>query len=283
MTQKKTKSTKAAKKTRKMRILLTNDDGIEAPGLDVLEKIATDLTDDVWIVAPEHDNSGASHSLTLAEPLRMREIGKRRYAVKGTPTDCVIMGVRYLLKDDLPDLVLSGVNRGQNLADDVNYSGTVAGAIEGTLLGVPSIALSLAVGNYEHGTPIWETPMEHGSDLVRKLLDAGWPEGVVLNVNFPDCQPGQVKGMVATTQGLRDTALLDIDDRMDTRGRAYYWIGIAKRGDKPPKGTDLWAIRSNLISVTPLCLDFTDRGARDALAEVLGSEGAKGKSSKVST
>ena len=125
-----------------MRILLTNDDGIEAPGLDVLEKIASDLTDDVWVVAPETDNSGASHSLTLAEPLRMRELGKRHYAIKGTPTDCVIMGVRFLLQDQPPDLVLSGVNRGQNLADDVTYSGTVAGAIQGTLLGVPSIAMS---------------------------------------------------------------------------------------------------------------------------------------------
>ena len=176
------------------------------------------------------------------------------------------------MKDEPPDLVLSGVNRGQNLADDVNYSGTVAGAIEGTLLGVPSIALSLALGNYDHGTPIWETPMHHGADLLHKLLDAGWPEGTVLNVNFPDCQPDEVKGMVATVQGLRDTALLDIDDRMDTRGKAYYWIGITKRGANPPKGTDLWAVRANLISVTPLCLDYTDRATLDELAAVLGEK-----------
>ena len=161
-----------------MRILLTNDDGIEAPGLGVLEKIATDLTDDVWVVAPETDNSGASHSLTLAEPLRMRDLGKRHFAVKGTPTDCVIMGVRFLLRDQPPDLVLSGVNRGQNLADDVTYSGTVAGAIQGTLLGVPSIAMSLVCGPVETGKevrepPIWETPMHHGSELVRKLLELG--------------------------------------------------------------------------------------------------------------
>ena len=252
-----------------MRILLTNDDGIEAPGLDVLEKIATDLTDDVWVVAPETDQSGAAHALTLAEPLRMRELGKRHYAVKGTPTDCVIMGVRFLLREQPPDLVLSGVNRGQNLADDVNYSGTVAGAIEGTLLGVPSMALSLALGSYDTGTPIWETPMRHGAKLVRKLLDAGWPDGTVLNVNFPDCEPEAVKGMCATVQGLRDTDLLDIDDRLDTRGKAYYWIGIAKRSAKPPKGTDLWAVRSNLISVTPLCLDYTDQKARAKLAKVL--------------
>ena len=273
MIQKKKAPVKASKKKSKMRILITNDDGIEAPGLDVLEKIATDITDDVWVVAPETDNSGASHSLTLAEPLRMRELGKRRYAVKGTPTDCVIMGVRFLLKDAPPDLVLSGVNRGQNLADDVNYSGTVAGAIEGTLLGVPSIAMSLALGSYDHGMPIWETPMHHGADLLRKLLDAGWPEGVVLNVNFPDCAPDQVKGMAATVQGLRDTALLDIDDRMDTRGKAYYWIGIAKRSPNPPKGTDLWAVRANLISVTPLCLDYTDRAARATLAGALSGKG----------
>src|SRR4030067_2661285 len=129
-----------------MRILITNDDGIGAPGLDVLEKIATDLTDDVWVVAPETDQSGASHSLTLAEPLRMRELAQRHYAVKGTPTDCVIMGVRFLLRQQPPDLVMSGVNRGQNLADDITYSGTVAGALQGGLLCVPSVAMSLVIG-----------------------------------------------------------------------------------------------------------------------------------------
>ncbi len=262
-----------------MRILLTNDDGIEAAGLDVLEKIATDLTDDVWVVAPETDNSGASHSLTLAEPLRMRDLGKRHYAVKGTPTDCVIMGVRFLLRDQPPDLILSGVNRGQNLADDVTYSGTVAGAIQGTLLGVPSIAMSFVCGSVETGKevrepPIWETPMQHGGELVRKLLDSGWPEGVVINVNFPSCEPGAVKGTVATLQGQRDPGLLRIEDRFDTRGRAYYWIGIERRRAEPPEGTDLWAVRSNLISVTPLCLDYTDQATRKRLASVLGAEPA---------
>ena len=199
----------------------------------------------------------------------MRELGKRRYAVKGTPTDCVIMGVRYLLADNPPDLVLSGVNRGQNLADDVNYSGTVAGAIEGVMLGVPSIAMSLVTGPMETGQPIWDTPMRHGADLVRKLLKAGWPDGVVLNVNFPDCAPDAVKGMAATTQGQRDPGLLRIDDRLDTRGKPYYWVGIKRRQARPPKGTDLWAVQSGRISVTPLHLDFTDEEARRKLAEAL--------------
>jgi 5'-nucleotidase len=261
-----------------MRILLTNDDGIEAPGLDVLEKIATDLTDDVWLVAPETDNSGASHSLTLAEPLRMRELGKRRYAIKGTPTDCVIMGVRFLLRDQPPDLVISGVNRGQNLADDITYSGTVAGAIQGCLLGIPSMAMSLVTGPAEAdqgtGEPLWETPMHYGAELVRKLMRAGWPEGVVLNVNFPNCPPDAVKGMCATVQGLRDPDLFRIIDRLDARGKAYYWIGVERRRAKPPKGTDLWAVSCKQISVTPLCLDYTDQRTREKLMGVLDNREA---------
>src|SRR4029079_3425426 len=253
-----------------MRVLITNDDGIEAPGLDVLEHIANEISKDVWVVAPETDQSGASHSLTLAEPLRMRELGKRRYAVKGTPTDCVIMGVRFLLKDKPPALVLSGVNRGQNLADDVHYSCTVARAIEGVLLGVPSMALSLAIGQNETGQPLWDTPMRHGAELVRKLLKQGWPEGVVLNVNFPDCEPDAVKGMVVTSQGQRNPDLLRIEDRLDTRGKPYYWVGLERRRGKPPKRTDLWAVRSGRISVTPLQLDFTDEETRAKLATALG-------------
>jgi len=269
-----------------MRILLTNDDGIEAPGLDALEKIATDLTDDVWVVAPETDNSGASHSLTLAEPLRMRELGKHRYAIKGTPTDCVIMGVRFLLRDRPPDLVISGINRGQNLADDITYSGTVAGAIQGCLLGIPSMAMSLVTGPAEAdqgaGEPLWETPMRHGAALVRKLMQAGWPEGIVLNVNFPNCLPDAVKGACATVQGQRDPDLFRIVDRQDTRGKAYYWIGVERRRAKPPKGTDLWAVRCNLISVTPLCVDSTDKETCRKLARVLDSDTAKEPASRQS-
>jgi len=147
----------------------------------------------------------------------------------------------------------------------------VAGAIEGVMLGVPSIAMSLVTGLMETGQPIWDTPMRHGADLVRKLLEAGWPDGVVLNVNFPNCQPDAVKGMAATTQGQRDPGLLRIDARLDTRGKAYYWVGIKRRQARPPKGTDLWAVKAGRISVTPLHLDYTDEEARRKLAATLGA------------
>jgi 5'-nucleotidase len=152
----------------------------------------------------------------------------------------------------------------------VNYSGTVAGAIEAALLGIPSIAMSLVTEGFERGAPQWETPMRHGASLVRRLLEAGWPEDVVLNVNFPDCAPDEVKGMAATVQDLRSVDQVRIEDRMDTRGRAYYWIGIERRPSKPPEGTDLWAARSNLISVTPLYLNFTHEETRSRLSKVLG-------------
>ncbi len=200
-----------------MRILLTNDDGIHAEGLAVLERIARKLSDDVWVVAPETDQSGLAHSLTLSEPLRLRQIDARHFALRGTPTDCVIMGVRHVLPG-APDLVLSGVNSGANMADDVTYSGTVAGAMEGTLLGVRAIALSQ---EYEYAgdrriVP-WETAEAHAPELIGRLMEAGWPEGVLLNLNFPNCAPEEVKGVRVTAQGkLSHDARLD--ERRDGRG-----------------------------------------------------------------
>ncbi len=240
-----------------MRILITNDDGIEAPGLDVLQSIAAELSEDVWIVAPETDQSGAAHSLSLHEPLRLRRLSERVHAVKGTPTDCVVMCVRHILQDHKLDLVLSGVNGGQNVADDVTYSGTVAGAIEGTLLGIPSIALSLAV-NYEARSELkWQTPLKLGADLLRKLIKAGWPKDVMLNVNFPDREPDDVRGVEITAQGKRDPDYVRIVDRTDARGKPYYWLGFNRHLSEPEKGTDLWALREGSISVTPLHLNLT--------------------------
>ncbi len=252
-----------------MRILLTNDDGIDAPGLHALRQIAAELSDDVWVVAPETNQSGASHSLTLHEPLRMRQLDERAYAVRGTPTDCVIMAVRHILKDAPPTLVLSGVNRGANMAEDVTYSGTIAGAFEGTILGIRSIAVSLAYG-IEPGKGLrWETAIAHGPGLIRKLLAMDWDPSTTMNVNFPDCDPDKVAGIAVTQQGRRDPGMLNIDERADTWGTPYYWLAFQRRRSNAPEGTDLWAIYTNRISVTPLYLNLTHERMRTRLDEVL--------------
>jgi 5'-nucleotidase len=252
-----------------MRILLTNDDGVDSPGLHALRQIAAELSDDVWIVAPETNQSGASHSLSLHEPLRMRRIDDRAFAVRGTPTDSVIMGVRHVLKDRAPDLVLSGVNRGANMAEDVTYSGTIAGAFEGTILGIRSIALSQAYGSDAAKGPKWQTAIAHGPRLVRALLAMDWAPFSVMNVNFPDREPDDVAGTVATTQGRRDPGLLQIEERRDTWGNPYYWLAFERRRSSAAEGTDLWAVYSGRISVTPLFLDLTHTSMREALSGML--------------
>ena len=252
-----------------MRILVTNDDGINAPGLQVLSDIARDLSDDVWVVAPDTNQSGASHSLTLHEPLRCMEVGEKTFAVKGTPTDCVIMGVRHILLDTPPDLILSGVNRGSNIAEDVSYSGTVAGAIEGSLLGFRSLALSQSI-NYEKNEEIhWETARAHGPDLIRRLLDTDWNPAVLMNINFPPVAAGDVHGVLVTTQGKRDQNLLHIDERVDTWKQPYYWFNFERRRSNPNEGTDLWAIYNGLISVTPLVPNLTHVPALETLGSVM--------------
>ncbi len=262
-----------------MRILVTNDDGAGAQGLRVLTKIAQQLTDDVWVVAPEQNQSGASHALTLQVPLRYREIDERTFAVRGTPADCVIMGVRHVLKDKAPDLVLSGVNHGANLAEDVTYSGTIAGAMEGTLLGVRSIAMSLTTGFDPEGRIHWNTPLEHGAALVRKLLATEWQPGVLMNVNFPPLAPEAVGGISITTQGRRDQGGLLIDERADTWGDPYFWIGFERRRSDPPEGTDLWAIANGLISITPLSMNLTHAATRKTLSAVFEDATAAAKTS----
>ena len=252
-----------------MRILLTNDDGIDSPGLHALRDIANQLSDDVWVVAPETNQSGASHSLSLHEPLRLRKLEERAFAVRGTPTDSVIMGVRHILKDKAPDLVLSGINRGANMAEDVTYSGTIAGAFEGTILGIRSIALSQAFG-FESGKAVrWQTGLAHGPALLRKLLALEWPPSSVMNINFPDREPDNVAGTMVTTQGRRDPGLLNIDERHDTWGNPYYWLAFERRRSNAQEGTDLAAVYAGFISVTPLCLDLTHQAMRGALEQAL--------------
>jgi len=257
-----------------MRILITNDDGIHAPGLAVLERIAAELADEVIVVAPEMDQSGVAHSLSVNDPLRLRKISDTRFAVKGTPTDCVIMGLKHLLEDKTVDLVLSGVNSGQNIAEDVTYSGTIAGAIEGTILGVPSIALSQAYGRHAYGGTggregiRWDCGEAHGAAVIRKVLAAGFDKDVVINVNFPACAPEEVEGIAATVQGRRDAQIVRIDPRFDGRGNPYYWIAFGRNNYKVGPGTDLEALAQRRISVTPLKLDLTDEPTVTRYAQI---------------
>ena len=252
-----------------MRILLTNDDGIHAEGLKVLERVARQLSDDVWVVAPDSDQSGLAHSLTLSNPLRLRKLDERHFALRGTPTDCVIMAVREVL-DRKPDLVLSGINVGANIADDITYSGTVAGAIEGALQGIRSIALSQL---YDYADPEavvpWEVGETYGPKLIRQLIEAELPAGTFLNVNFPRCAPSDVQGVEVTCQGKLDFGL-EVEKRADGRGLPYYWLRFGERIKTFTEGTDLHAIDAGRISVTPLKVDTTDHAARDSVSRALG-------------
>ncbi|MEZ5872128.1 MAG: 5'/3'-nucleotidase SurE [Nitratireductor sp.] len=252
-----------------MRILLTNDDGVHAPGLAVLERIARKLSDDVWIVAPETDQSGLAHSLTLNEPLRLRKIGSQHFALKGTPTDCVIMGVRELM-DSPPDLLLSGVNSGQNAADDVTYSGTVAGAMEGALLGIRSIALSQAFtfSDGERSVP-WQTAETHAPELIERLMSCEVPPRTLINVNFPNCQPDEVEGVEITGQGSYTHGLY-MEKRHDGRGFPYYWLRFGRDVPEQKHGADIVALANRMISVTPLKLDLTHEAFRSELAAKFG-------------
>jgi 5'-nucleotidase len=237
------------------RILLVNDDGIDAEGLKILEELALRLTDDICVVAPDEEKSGFSHAVSMTVPVRMRKIDDRHYAVKGTPTDCALLGIHELMRDRPPTVLLSGVNRGANLADDVIYSGTAAAAMEGALLGIRSIALSqvFTAGGEVH----WETARRHGLPVLEKLLNCDWEPGGFVNVNFPDVAPDQVAGVRVTLQGRRPPGSFTPVRRIDERNVPYYWIKLSYRtGDLEPGG-DLQAIAENAISVTPLQMDLT--------------------------
>lgn len=248
-----------------MRILLSNDDGILGPGLTILEKIAHTLTDDVWVVAPELDQSGASHSLTLRDPLRIREISQKKFAVNGTPTDCVMIGVNHIMKDLKPDVVLSGVNYGANLAEDITYSGTVAAAMEATLFGIPAIALSQVV---TYGQPAhWATAEHHAPSILKQLLSQPFSENVLININFPNAPLADIKGIRLTTQGQRHIED-ELEERTDPRGKKYYWIGAINYNGIGDHGTDLEAIAHNYISVTPLTLNLTHHQTLETLENV---------------
>jgi 5'-nucleotidase len=252
-----------------MRILVTNDDGIHAPGLVALEAIAAELSDDIWVVAPAEEQSGAGHSLTLSQPVRMRELSPRRYAVRGTPTDCVMLALGAVLEAHKPDLILSGVNRGGNLAEDVTYSGTVSAAMEGCLAGIRSIALSQVMMNYTAGEEDFSTASTHGADVIRRILQIDWPQGVLMNINFPPVLAQDVAGVRITEQGFRDYGNIHLVKRTDPRGFPYYWHGFGKEKPAPGHLTDLMAMHEAHISVTPLHLDMTHHQTLAALRAVM--------------
>jgi len=248
------------------RILVSNDDGIAAEGLAVLERIARSLSNDVWVVAPVLEQSGTGHSLTLHHPLRPVKIGDKRYTVSGTPTDCVMVAINHIMKDHKPDLVLSGVNVGANLGEDVHYSGTVAAALEGALLGFPAIALSQVLTKIDNIH--WATAERFAPDMIRRISAQGWHRNVLININFPDLPPESVKGIIVARQGKHKIGD-DLVVRDDPRGREYLWIGSRRTADVSAAGTDLKAIADGYISVTPLNVDLTHQPTMDALKAAL--------------
>lgn len=253
-----------------MRILITNDDGIHAPGFAALEEIASSLSDDVWAIAPADEQSGAGHSLTLTRPIRLRQLGERRYAVNGTPTDSVMMALAHVMKDRPPDLILSGVNRGANLAEDVTYSGTVSAAMEGALAGIRSIALSQLYPREAMGDSVpFDTSIQWGNRVLRAILDTPPEKGVLLNINFPAIPADMVRGVRVCRQGMRDYGRLQVTERRDPRGYRYYWFGLAPTVETPAHQTDLEAVADGYIAITPLQLDLTHHAGLPGLTQAL--------------
>jgi 5'-nucleotidase len=250
---------------KRARILVSNDDGIHSPGLSALERIARSMSPDVWVIAPESEQSASGHSLTLTVPLRVRKVAPRRFAVNGTPTDCVLLGIRHILGERRPDLVLSGVNSGGNLGEDITYSGTVAAAMEATLLGIPAIALSQARANGQ--PPRWRTSSAHAGKVIARLAATEWPRNVLINVNFPDVAAKDVAGIAVTCQGRRKIGEM-LTNGVDPRGNPYIWIGTERDEDASFPGSDLQAVHAGRISITPLCLDLTHTTTMSDLTKV---------------
>ncbi|WP_379552168.1 5'/3'-nucleotidase SurE [Qipengyuania sp. DGS5-3] len=250
-----------------MRILLTNDDGINAPGLEVLEEIARELSDDIWVCAPSEEQSGAGHSLTLNEPVRLRQHGERRFSVSGTPTDSVMMALRKVMPD-APDLILSGVNRGANLGDDITYSGTVSAAIEGALAGIRSIALSQVYSREGMADAVpFDAAREWGTRVITPLLDIPLAERTLINVNFPPIPANAVKGIRPVRQGFHDYSRGSLVEGKDPRGYDYFWFGLHAIEHTLDHGTDLEAIAEGYVAVTPLQLDLTHHQSLGTLAD----------------
>jgi 5'-nucleotidase len=258
------------------RILLVNDDGIDAPGMQVLEQAARQISDDVWVVAPDSNCSGASHSLSIGSQMRIYQRDERHFAVRATPTECAMLAIHQLMVDTPPTLCLSGINRGPNLAEDTAYSGTIAAAREATQLGVPAIAMSQVFAPGEKDFTIgedrkihWETSERWCARLLRHLLQEPLDPGVFLNVNFPGVTPDEVEGVRITIQGQRPPGCYVPEPMTDERGERYYRIMLAYRDGDPHPDSDIRAIADNFISVTPLKLDLSALEYRERLIGVM--------------
>ncbi|UFH51320.1 5'/3'-nucleotidase SurE [Pseudomonas sp. KNUC1026] len=249
------------------RILISNDDGIDAPGLAALETVAAQLAEQVWVVAPDHDQSGVSHAISLHSPLRVTQRGEQRYSVSGTPADCVAMAVGELMPEP-PQLVLSGINKGANLGVETVFSGTVGAAMAALLLGLPAIALSQAFSRRD--AVRWETARTLAPGVIRQLWAAGWSKDVCLNVNFPDVAAHEAKPLQVTRQGLGRMHGLEVTARTDLREQAYYWLSISRQLHDDTPDSESAVIAGGGIAVTPLQFERTGHGAREALAARLG-------------
>ena len=246
------------------RVMLTNDDGIDAPGMTVLEEIAAQVAREVWVIAPEHDQSGQSHAISLHHALRISQRGDRRFGITGTPGDCAAMGLCHIMKDAPPQLVLSGVNRGLNLGMETVFSGTVGGAMTAMMLGVPALALSQAFTRRD-AVP-WDTARSLGADTVRRLLALGWGKSAVLNINFPPVPAAEAGPVTLARQGEGMVAGMHVDTRVDPRGMSYYWLNFQRGEIQQGPESDYSAMRAGKIVVTPLRYDRTDDEAYADLA-----------------
>jgi 5'-nucleotidase len=249
------------------RALITNDDGVNAEGIQALERAASKVVKEVWVVAPEKDSSGSSAYISLHEPIRAAQIGERKYSVFGTPSDCVIMACRHFLRDKPPAIVLSGINRGANLADDILFSGTTSAAMTGSFLGIPSVAFSQAY--HQSDQLSWSTSEHLVPIVLSRLNEFGWHKGVVYNVNFPDVPLEKITAIESSRQGRGSILAVEVESRVDRREVPYYWFGFTRDKRDQETGTDIAALRRAAISVTPLKLDRTDHELLDSLSKHL--------------
>lgn len=252
------------------RVLLTNDDGFDAPGLELLAGAAQEIAEEVWIVAPSQDKSGVANSLSMREPVRVVNKGQRRYAVYGTPADCVAYAIRQAMADTPPDLVLSGINNGSNLGFETLLSGTVGAATTGMLLGVPSIALSQ---NRDPDSPVnWDSARHHVVETLRHLLQHRWDPQVCLNVNFPDIAASQVKGIRVTAQGMGKVDGLTVDATRDPHGEDYFWVRVQHGRLDRPANSELKYNEEGYITVTPLTFERTHLSEYQRLGDLYGQD-----------